>query len=110
MARPQSNDQVEVSNRTIKEWIKNRLGKSKEKWYGELTHVLWSYRMTPKKATGQTPYSLVYETEALLPVKVNYLTIRILNFEAESKKEAHEANLDLLYDKREKAELRRKAF
>lgn len=45
----------------------------------------------------------------MLRVEVNYLTVRTLNFEVESN-EGLEANLDLLDDKREKAELRRKTF
>ncbi len=47
VAHPQSNGQVEVSNRTIKDGLKKRLGEAKGKWPGELPSVLWSYRTTP---------------------------------------------------------------
>lgn len=71
VAHLQSNRQVEVSNKTIKEGIKKRLGKRKGNWPGELYHVLWSYRTTPKKEIAETPYSVVYGTEALIPVEIN---------------------------------------
>lgn len=36
----------------------------------ELAHVLWGYRTTPRTATGESPFSLTYGTEAVLPVKI----------------------------------------
>lgn len=53
---PQSDGQVEVSNKIIKEGIKKRLDKIKERWPGELSYILWRYRTTLKKATEETPY------------------------------------------------------
>ncbi|XP_074346654.1 uncharacterized protein LOC141685454 [Apium graveolens] len=41
----------------------------KGKWAEKLPWVLWSDRTTPKTSTGQTPYSLVYGTEAVLPIE-----------------------------------------
>lgn len=72
MAHPKSNGQAEDLNGIIKEGIKKRLGKSKGKWHGELYHVLWSYCTTPRKATGETPFSLVYGTEAFILVEIDY--------------------------------------
>lgn len=46
----------------------------------------------------------------MLPVKINYPTVRALNVELTSNKKVLEENLDFIDDKREKAEFRRKKF
>lgn len=99
-----------MTNRTIKEGTKKRLNKSKGKWPIKLTHVLWSYRTTPRKATGQTPYSLVYRTEALLTIEVNCPTIQTLNFDLEKNEEGRLENLASIEELREWFKLKRKAF
>ena len=48
----------------------------KGKWAEELPWVLWSDRTTPKTSTGQTPFSLVYGAEAVLPTEVLTPTAR----------------------------------
>ncbi len=40
IAQPQSNGQVEVANRTIKEGLEKRLGEAKGEWPEELPSVL----------------------------------------------------------------------
>ncbi|GAA0139900.1 hypothetical protein LIER_01359 [Lithospermum erythrorhizon] len=70
---PQYDCQVEVMNRTIFLGIKKNLLESGAKWYEELDRVLWSYRTTPSNATGETSFSLVYGTEAVLPLKKYYV-------------------------------------
>ena len=43
------------------------LQKHDMRWIEELPVVLWSLRMTPNRATGQAPLSLVYGAEAVIP-------------------------------------------
>ncbi|GAA0149046.1 hypothetical protein LIER_08318 [Lithospermum erythrorhizon] len=77
---PQYNGQVEVMNRTIFLGIKKNLLESGAKRYEELDRVLWSYRTTPSNATRETPFSLVYGTEAVLPLEVCLPNIRQIGF------------------------------
>ena len=51
--------------------LKKRLEGSHGKWAEELHGVLWAYLTTPKTATGETPYSLVYGPEAIIPTKMH---------------------------------------
>ncbi|KAL0373479.1 UNVERIFIED_CONTAM: hypothetical protein Sradi_3263600 [Sesamum radiatum] len=67
VAHPQANGQVEVTNRILVQGIKRRLEQVGENWAEELTSVMWAYRTTPKGSTGETPFSLVYGTEAIIP-------------------------------------------
>ena len=50
--------------------LKKRLEGSHEKWTEELHGILWAYRTTPKPATGESPYSLVYGSEAIVPTEM----------------------------------------
>lgn len=75
-AYPQNNGQTEASNKTILDGIKKRLHKKKGKWPGELPLVLWAHRTTPRKSTGETPYSLAYGIEAVIPFEVGLPTKR----------------------------------
>ncbi|GAA0158126.1 hypothetical protein LIER_15231 [Lithospermum erythrorhizon] len=73
---PQYNGQVDVMNRTIFVRIKKNLLKTSCQWYKKLDRVLWSYRTTSSNSTGETPFSLIYGTEAVLPIQVCLPTIR----------------------------------
>ena len=52
-AYPQSNDQAEATNKAIVNWLKRRLEGAKERWVEELPNVLWAYRTTPRRSTGE---------------------------------------------------------
>ena len=73
---PQANGQAESSNKIIINNLKRRLEDKKGRWAEELPLVLWADRTTPKVATGQTPYSLVFGTEAVIPAEVVIPTAR----------------------------------
>ncbi|KAJ9544306.1 hypothetical protein OSB04_024013 [Centaurea solstitialis] len=66
---PQSNGLAESSNKVIINSIRKRLKEAKRKWVEELPSVLWANRTTPRTSTGQTPFSLVYGCEAVLPIE-----------------------------------------
>ncbi|KAK6142935.1 hypothetical protein DH2020_023283 [Rehmannia glutinosa] len=53
VAHPQANGQVEVTNRTLVRGLKARLERAGGGWVDELQSVLWSYRTSPKEATGK---------------------------------------------------------
>ncbi|KAL5581178.1 hypothetical protein UlMin_013620 [Ulmus minor] len=70
VAHPQSNGQVEAVNKTIKRNLERKLEGLKNAWVDELPRVLWAYRTTSRTATDETPFSMTYGTEAVLPVEV----------------------------------------
>lgn len=57
---PQSNGQVEATNKTLLSILKKRLEDRNGKWVEELPGVLWAYRTIVKTATGETPFALTY--------------------------------------------------
>ena len=71
-AYPQGNGQTEAVNKVIVSGLKKRLNDAKGKWVEELPHVLWTYRTTPRKSTGETPFSLTYGVEAVIPLETGF--------------------------------------
>ncbi|XP_012846942.1 PREDICTED: uncharacterized protein LOC105966912 [Erythranthe guttata] len=103
VAHPQANGQVEVTNRVLLEGIKKRLEAAKGNWVEELHAVLWGYRTSPKEATGESPFSLVYGTEAVIPVEVGMPSSRIMNFQEIANSVRLREELDLVMEKQQSA-------
>lgn len=55
----------------------------KGKWVDELPHVLWIYHTTPRRSTGETPFSMTYGSEAVIPLEIGFLTLRTNKFSIE---------------------------
>nr|XP_017245120.1 PREDICTED: uncharacterized protein LOC108216789 [Daucus carota subsp. sativus] len=107
---PQANGQAESSNKIIINNLKKRLTSCKGRWAEELPWVLWADRTTPKISTGQTPFSLVYGTEAVIPTEVMMPTARygLLSQEANATELIHD--LDTVDELREMTKIRLAAY
>ncbi|XP_070035159.1 uncharacterized protein [Nicotiana tomentosiformis] len=103
---PSANGQVESTNKLIIQNLKKRLETAKCKWPEELPGVLWAYRTTTKSSMGETPFSLVYEAEALIPVEVGEPTLRYFRVDEEANNEALLVRLELLDERRDLAYIR----
>ncbi|KAK2997639.1 hypothetical protein RJ639_026632 [Escallonia herrerae] len=106
VAHPQSNGQTENMNRGILQGLKKKLNEAKGAWVDELPKVLWAYRTTPHSVTGETPFSLCYGTEAMLPVEIGVPTIRALHFSELNNDVGLRSNLDLVEEARTQAHIR----
>ncbi|KAL0448711.1 UNVERIFIED_CONTAM: hypothetical protein Slati_1427500 [Sesamum latifolium] len=110
VVHPQSNGQVEVTNRILVQGVKRRLERVGRNWTEELTSVLWAYRMTPRGSTGESPFSLVYGTEAIIPAELGMPSHRVMNFSEECKRDLLKENMDLIEKLREKAFIRMQRY
>ena len=72
--------------------------------------MLWAYRTTHRTATGETPFSLTFGTEAVIPVEIGEPTLRVEYYDEETNNSRLQANLDLLEEKREVAYIRAEAY
>ena len=70
---------------------------------GELPHVLWTYQTTHCRSTGETPFSMTYGTEAVIPLETGFPTLRTSLFAPYSNDNLLERSLDLIEEWRENA-------
>jgi hypothetical protein len=80
----------------LKPRIFDRLYKSGRKWLQELPAVVWSLRTTPSRATGFSPFFLVYGAEAILPTDLEYRSPKVRGYEEGANQRAREDSLDQL--------------
>ena len=102
-AYPQKNRQTEAVNKVIVSGLKKRLDDAKGKWVEELPHVLWTYRTTSRRFTGETHFSMTYGAQAVIPLETGFLTTRTSSFNPKDNDEQLTRNLDLIEEKRENA-------
>ena len=69
----------------------------------ELPSVLWTHRTTARKSTGETPFTLAYGVEAVIPLEVGIPTTRTTDFAVETNKDNLRKDLDLLEERRDLA-------
>ncbi|KAL5569292.1 hypothetical protein UlMin_025867 [Ulmus minor] len=93
-------------------WIRSGIDRSSghhNAWVEELPRVLWAYRTTSRTSTGETPFSMTYGTEAVLPVEVGEPSFRTTQFGSETNDQGLALNLDRIEIKRDEAAIRVKA-
>jgi hypothetical protein len=61
----------------LKPRIFDRLKPYAGKWVKELPLILWALHSTPSRATGHTPFFLVYGFEAMLPTEVEHKSLSV---------------------------------
>ena len=90
----------------LKPIIFNRLNKFSARWLAELSAKLWSLRTTPSRATGYTPFFMVYGSEDVLPMDLDYGAPRTRAYDEQGAKASHQDAMDQLDEARDIALLR----
>jgi hypothetical protein len=85
----------------LKPRIFDRLKPYVRKWMKELPSVLWVLHTTPGWATGQTPFSLVYRYEAMLPNEVEHKSFRVQQYSEEQSNDSRVNDMTKLEELRE---------
>jgi hypothetical protein len=100
VSHPMMNGQVERANGMILQGLKpriyNDLNKFGKRWMKELPSVVWSLRTTASRATGFSPFFLVYGAEAILPTDLEYGSPRTKAYNDRSNQTSREDSLDQL--------------
>ena len=98
---PQSNGQAEATNKVIVDGLKKRLEDAKGKWVDELPHVLWAYHITPRRSMGETSFSMIYGSEAVIPTEIGFPTLRSDQLLSGNNERSLSLDLDLAEEQRE---------
>ncbi|GKV50663.1 hypothetical protein SLEP1_g57362 [Rubroshorea leprosula] len=106
---PQSNGQAESANKIVLRGLKARVLAAYSNWVDELNKVLWSCRTTPSSATGETPFSLAYGAEAVIPVEVGLPSDRAGWSDDLNNEQLLRENLDFVEEVRKMSRIRNMA-
>jgi hypothetical protein len=91
---------VERANAEIHKGLKTRtydgLKKHGKKWIDELPCPLWGNRTSPSRATGDTPFFMVYGAEALLPPEVTMDSLRVKTYDEAVHDQLRREDIDLV--------------
>jgi len=90
--------------------LKRRLDKAKRTWAEEVPRIVWAYHTTPQSTTKETPFNLVYGSDAIITVEIQENSMRFQNFIVEESNEERMVNLDLLDEVREEAKIKVEAL
>ncbi|XP_068500591.1 uncharacterized protein [Phaseolus vulgaris] len=101
---------VESANKVLLRELKRRLEKAKGTWAEEVLRIVWAYHTTPQSTTGETPFSFVYGSDAMIPVEIQESSPCFQSFVAEEFNEERKVNLDLLDEVREEARIKAEAL
>ncbi|GJS12857.1 reverse transcriptase domain-containing protein [Tanacetum coccineum] len=83
-----------------------RLGQERVCWVDEWPNILWAHRTMLKTSNGETPFSLTYGSEAVIPAETGMPTYRTIQFNKTQNEEEIRLNLDLIQERRETAAIR----
>jgi len=67
---PQGNGLEESNNKNIMNIVKKIVGENKKSWDSKIKYALWEDCTTTNTSTRKTPFDLVYELEALIPINL----------------------------------------
>jgi hypothetical protein len=70
------------------------------KWIKELPNALWRLRTQPTKPTGQSPYFLIYGSEAILPTDVMWDSLAVEQYDEGISEDSRRVDIDGLEEAR----------
>ena len=106
LAYSQSNGQTEATNRVMVDGLKKRLDEAKGKLVNVLPFVLWVYRTTLRKSTCEASFSMMYGSEAVIPLEIGFPTMRSDHFDSVKNEQLLSRELDLIEQRREVATIK----
>ncbi|GKC62423.1 reverse transcriptase domain-containing protein [Tanacetum coccineum] len=91
-----ANGLVERANKSLMHGLKARLGRERVGWVDELPNILWAHWTMLKTSNGETPFSLTYGSEAVIPAEIGMLIYQTIQFNEAQNDEEMRLNLDLI--------------
>jgi hypothetical protein len=73
----QANCQVKARNKVLIKIIKKRIEDNLRRWHEKLSEALWAHKTSRLRDIKVTPFELVYDQEAVLPVEIGLQNLRV---------------------------------
>ena len=102
-AYSQKNGQAKAVNKVIINGLKKMLDEAKGRWVKKLPHVIWTYRTTPHRSIGETPFSMTYGSETVILLETGFSMLRTSLFTPDNNDQLLQKSLDLIDERREEA-------
>ena len=80
------------------------------KWVEELPSVLWAVRTTLTTSNKETPFFLMYGSEAMVPMELRHQSTRVQKYFDEEHDERRSDDVNLLEEHRERVAIRAAAY
>jgi hypothetical protein len=104
VTHPRANGQVERANGMVLDALKKRLHDAANtkggKWIKELPNALWGPRTQPTNPMGQSPYFLIYGSEAILPADIMWESPAVEQYNEGISEDSRRVDIDGLEEAR----------
>jgi hypothetical protein len=84
----------------LKKWLHDAPKTKGGKWIKELPNALWGLCTQPSKPTGQSPYFLLYSSEAILPADVMWDSPALEQYDEGISEDSRRVDIDELKEAR----------
>ncbi|XP_072080968.1 uncharacterized protein [Arachis hypogaea] len=97
---PQTNGLREAANKAILHALRKKLDDAKGLWAELIPKIIWGYNTTIHSTTKETPFRLVYGSDAMIPVEISQSSLRTEMADHTTKDIARQSKLDLVEEVR----------
>ncbi|XP_016164514.1 uncharacterized protein LOC107607039 [Arachis ipaensis] len=97
---PQTNGLAEAANKVILHALRKKLDDAKSLWAELIPEILWGYNTTIHSTTKETPFRLVYGSDAMIPVEISQSSLRTELADQTTQDMARQTELDLIEELR----------
>nr|XP_025617189.1 uncharacterized protein LOC112709521 [Arachis hypogaea] len=107
---PQTNGLAEAANKVILHALKKKLDDAKGLWVELIPEIIWGYNTTTHSTTKETPFRLVYGSDAMIPVEISQSSLRTELADLTTQDLARQTELDLIEEIRSSAAIKHLAM
>nr|XP_025678202.1 uncharacterized protein LOC112778047 [Arachis hypogaea] len=104
---PQSNGLAEAANKVLLQALQKKLDEAKGLWAELVPEILWGYNTSVHSTTKETPFRLVYGSDAIIPIEISQGSLRT---QGEDHDHARRVELNLIEEVRATAAVCHKAL
>nr|XP_025661188.1 uncharacterized protein LOC112756783 [Arachis hypogaea] len=107
---PQTNGLAEAANKVILHALRKKLDDAKSLWAELIPEIIWGYNTTIHLTTKETPFRLIYGSDAMIHVEISQSSLRTELADQTTQDIAQQTELDLIEELRSSAAIKHLAI